>query len=122
MNDASAVDKFAALAQEIRLSVFRMLVREEPTGLPAGEIARRMGTPANTMSSNLAILERCGLVMRERQGRSIIYRANLDGASQLLLYLVEDCCRGNPDVCAPAMRVVQDACGCESTAAKGQVA
>lgn len=112
MKMEAAIDMFAALSQETRLSVFRLLVREGTVGLPAGEIARRIGTPANTMSTNLAILERCGLVLKERQGRSIIYRANLSGASGLLLYLVEDCCRGNPEVCGPVMDVVQASCGC----------
>lgn len=114
------MEMFAALAQETRLSVFRMLVREEPKGLPAGEIARRLGTPANTMSTNLAILERCGLVMRERQGRSILYRADLEGAGDLLVYLVEDCCRGKPGACAPAMRLLQGGCDGDVVSREGK--
>ncbi len=112
METNEAISKLGALAQETRLSVFRMLVSEGVDGLAAGEIARRSGTAANTMSSHLAILERAGLVIRERQGRSIVYRADLEGARSLLLYLVQDCCNGNPEVCAPVMDVMESARGC----------
>lgn len=121
MKIETAIERFAALAQETRLSVFRLLVQEGPDGLPAGEIARRMGTPANTMSTNLAILERAGLVLRERQGRSIIYRTDMAGARELLLYLVDDCCRGRPEICAPLVAVAEEACRCQAAPAEGDM-
>ena len=77
MEQARAIDTFSALAQPTRLEVFRLLVWQEPEGLPAGEIARRLEVPHNTLSSHLAILTRAALVKAERHGRSVIYRAEL---------------------------------------------
>ena len=92
---------FAALAQPTRLGVFRLLVKHEPEGLPAGDIARELAVPQNTMSAHLAILARAGLVMSERKSRSIIYRANLVTFQDLTSFMVEDCCGGRADQCAP---------------------
>lgn len=100
MDIDSAIAAFSALAQPTRLEVLRLLVRYEPTGLAAGEIARTMAAPHNTMSSHLAILARAGLVVAERQSRSIIYRARIDAVRSLATYLLEDCCDGQPEACA----------------------
>lgn len=89
----------AALSQETRLEVFRRLVVAGPDGLAAGDISRTLGVPSNTMSTHLAILERSGLVVSMRMGRSIIYSANLDAMKGLVLYLVQDCCKGQPGLC-----------------------
>ena len=78
MDSESATTALGALAQATRLEVFRLLVRHEPDGLPAGEIAERIGTPQNTMSTHLGILSRAGLVSAERRSRQMIYRADLD--------------------------------------------
>jgi ArsR family transcriptional regulator, arsenate/arsenite/antimonite-responsive transcriptional repressor len=112
MEMRNAISKFGALSQETRLSVFRLLVAEGPVGLPAGEIAHRLGTAANTMSNHLGILERSGLIASERHGRSIVYRADLEGARDLLLYLVQDCCNGNPSICAPITEIIENARAC----------
>jgi ArsR family transcriptional regulator len=101
MDSTHAVAALAALAQESRLEVFRLLIRCGPGGVPAGEIARSLGVPHNTMSTQLAILSRAGLVTSRREGRSIIYSADVEGTRALLSFLVEDCCRGRPDVCEP---------------------
>ena len=101
MESDSAIAALGALAQGTRLDVFRLLVRQEPTGLAAGEIARQLDVPQNTMSAHLGILARAGLVRSERQSRSIIYRADLDGLRALTVFLVRDCCAGNADLCAP---------------------
>lgn len=85
MENKSAIAALAALAQSTRLDSFRLLVRHEPDGLPAGEIARLVGVPQNTMSSHLAILSRAGLVRAERQSRSIHYRADLEALGALTL-------------------------------------
>jgi DNA-binding transcriptional ArsR family regulator len=106
MEKANALDALAALAQETRLDVFRLLVQAGPQGLAAGEVAERLGVRQNTMSSNLAILARAGLVTGERSGRSIRYRADLDGMRNLLAYLMQDCCGGNAEICAPLADVV----------------
>jgi ArsR family transcriptional regulator len=96
-----ALDAFAALAQPTRLRVLRLLVEREPAGAPAGEIARLLDVPPNTMSTHLAHLGRAGLVSALRQGRSIVYRADLARVRDLAAYLVNDCCGGHPDLCGP---------------------
>ncbi len=101
MDNEDTIGALAALAQGTRLDVFRLLVRHEPEGLPAGELARELATPHNTMSSHLAILSRAGLVNGERHSRSIIYRANLDRLREVMTYLVKDCCGGRAELCAP---------------------
>lgn len=103
MESNSTILALGALAQQTRLDCFRLLVRHEPDGLPAGEIARQLGVPQNTMSAHLGILSRAGLVRFERQSRSIIYRADLDALRALMLFLVRDCCEGRPELCAPLL-------------------
>ncbi|GED22330.1 ArsR/SmtB family transcription factor [Halomonas halmophila] len=95
------IDVFSALSQSTRLATFRLLVRYEPDGLPAGDIARELDVPHNTMSTHLGVLARAGLVTSRRQSRSVIYRANLAHMQETLAALVRDCCAGNPELCAP---------------------
>ena len=106
----SATSALAALSQPTRLETFRLLVRHEPEGLPAGEIARQLDVPQNTMSAHLAVLTRAGLTRNERQSRSIVYRANLSGLQALMLYLVRDCCGGNAELCAPLIAELSAPC------------
>src|SRR3546814_5245451 len=101
MESDNAILAFAALAQPTRLDVFRLLMEHEPDGLPAGEIARRLDVPHNTMSTHLATLTRASLIEAERHSRSIIYRARLDAVRALASFLVKDCCGGRPEICAP---------------------
>jgi DNA-binding transcriptional ArsR family regulator len=101
MESEQAILALAALAQSTRLSVFRLLVKHEPEGLAAGDIAKALAVPQNTMSAHLAILARAGLVMSERKSRSIIYRANLVTFQDLTSFMVEDCCGGRADLCLP---------------------
>ena len=101
METIEAISALAALAQTTRLDTFRLLVTREPEGVPAGELARLMAVPQNTMSAHLSILSRAGLVSGERRSRSIIYRANLARLRELVSFLLKDCCGGRPDVCAP---------------------
>ncbi|WP_086608274.1 ArsR/SmtB family transcription factor [Erythrobacter donghaensis] len=95
-----AVDALGALAHETRLAVFRALVVAGPDGMIAGAIAEHCGVPPSTMSHHLATLERAGLVQSERESRLIHYRADFDGMRRLLAFLMEDCCRGLPEMCA----------------------
>jgi len=95
-----AVDALQALGHETRLSVFRMLVKAGPDGLMAGEIAQGCGVPASTMSHHLGNLERAGLATSQRESRVIRYRADYAGMRQLLAFLMEDCCQGDPLLCA----------------------
>ena len=96
-----AVESLSALAHEGRLKVFRLLVTAGPTGIAAGEIARRLGTPPNTLSANLSLLTNAGLAQSRRDGRSIIYSARFNRMGELMAFLAEDCCGGAAEVCAP---------------------
>lgn len=107
MESNIAITGLAALAHEGRLAVFRGLVQAGPEGLAAGDIARRLGVPANTLSAQLTILGGANLVSRQRKGRSIIYAARLDTLNQLVLHLIEDCCEGRDEVCAPILDALQ---------------
>lgn len=101
MDVEPALEAFAALSQETRLWVFRLLVQAGPDGLAAGEIADALGSRQNTMSSHLRILSTAGLVSNRRRGRSVIYTANYETVRELVLFLMEDCCAGNKAVCRP---------------------
>lgn len=90
----------SALAQETRLAVFRLLVKEGPDGLPAGRVAERLGVTPATLSFHLAQLERAGLLSSQRHSRQIVYRVDLEGTRRLLAFLTEDCCQGRPELCA----------------------
>ena len=83
-------------------------------GLAAGEIARRLDTPPNSLSANLTVLSHAGLIRSRRQGRSIIYTAEYDRMRDLLGFLVEDCCGGSPEICSPLAEVIRTAC-CDGT-------
>jgi DNA-binding transcriptional ArsR family regulator len=110
MDTSAATAALSALAQESRLSAFRLLVHAEPAGLPAGEIARALGVPHNTLSSHLAVLSHAGLVTARREGRSVIYRAALDRTRDVLAFLLQDCCGGVPVLCAPALESLAGCC------------
>ncbi len=103
MDKTLALDALSALSQETRLDVFRLLVKAGPSGLYAGEIAERLKVRQNTMSTNLGVLARAGLVRSEREGRSIRYIADVDGMRRLLAFLMEDCCGGRPETCQPLL-------------------
>lgn len=115
METKTAIESLSALAQDTRLEVFRLLVREGPDGLPAGAIAERLGIPAPTLSFHLAQLVRAGLALARRDGRSIGYAANYGGMNALLTYLTEDCCQGRPEICGGAVARV----GCAPSASTG---
>ena len=110
MDNESTIAALAALAQGTRLDVFRLLVKHEPVGLPAGDLARELATPHNTMSAHLAVLARAGLVHGERHSRSIIYRAELAKLREVMLFLVKDCCGGKPELCAPLIAELTPCC------------
>lgn len=110
MDNVGIILALGALGQITRLDVFRLLVRNEPTGIAAGEIARTLEIPHNTLSTHLGILTRSGLVQSKRYSRSIIYRADLERFREMMLYLVSDCCGGNPDQCAPLVAELIPCC------------
>ncbi len=94
MDSPSAVSALAALAQEHRLALFRLLVQAGEEGLPAGEIAEALGVPNSSLSFHLAQLHRAGLIRQERRHRSLIYSADYSAMNALLSYLTENCCAG----------------------------
>jgi ArsR family transcriptional regulator, arsenate/arsenite/antimonite-responsive transcriptional repressor len=110
MDEAQTIAALAALAQSTRLKAFRLLVEREPEGIPAGDLARLVGVPQNTMSAHLSILANAGLVSGERQSRSVIYRADLERFRQVTLYLIKDCCGGNTELCAPLIKELTPCC------------
>lgn len=110
MDDRAAVEALAALAQETRLRVFRLLMEAGPGGLPAGEVAQAAAVPASTLSFHLERLERAGLVRSCRRGRQILYAAELETMRRLLAFLTADCCGGHPGLCSGLMQAVE-ACG-----------
>ncbi len=101
MDEKAAILALGALAQASRLRAFRLLVERGETTVPAGEIARQLGIPHNTMSVHLAVLTRSGLIDSHREGRSIRYGINVDGIKSVFRYLVDDCCGGHSELCSP---------------------
>lgn len=110
METELAVRRLSAIAQEARLEVFRLLVKAGPEGLAAGDIARRLGSAANTLSAQLLVLANAGLVRARRNGRSIIYSVNFDSMRDLLVFLTKDCCGGRAEMCAPLVNIARAAC------------
>src|SRR5246127_4395851 len=99
LSEPHSISALAALAQPTRLAIFRLLVKHEPVGITAGVIADTIGAPHNTLSSHLAILVRAGLLRSSREGRTIIYRSDVEGMRALIGFLVSDCCDGHPELC-----------------------
>ncbi|MFK7942067.1 MAG: ArsR/SmtB family transcription factor [Paracoccaceae bacterium] len=101
MDTERALGIFAALSQSTRLDVFRLLIKAGEGGMSAGDIGDALGVRQNTMSANLAVLTRSGLIRNQRNGRSIRYFVDLDGIRGLLAFLMEDCCGGRAELCQP---------------------
>ncbi|MCU0733381.1 MAG: metalloregulator ArsR/SmtB family transcription factor [Hyphomonas sp.] len=110
MESKAAIDRLSALAQPARLDVFRLLVRAGPDGIAAGEIAAELGQAPNTLSAQLNVLSAAGLILGTREGRSIRYTAQPEALSELIVYLMEDCCGGRPEICAPVEAAARAAC------------
>ncbi len=110
MDTESALAALSALSQSTRMEIFRLLVRHEPDGLPAGDVARHLDVPQNTISAHLATLTRAGLLTSQRHSRLIVYRACLPRLRDLMLFLVTDCCAGSPKLCAPLVASLSSCC------------
>jgi DNA-binding transcriptional ArsR family regulator len=119
LSEPHAISALAALAQPTRLAIFRLLIKHEPLGITAGVIADTIGAPHNTLSSHLAILVRAGLLRSTREGRTIIYRSNVEGMRALIGFLVSDCCDGHPELCNLVAADVGKAC-CAPAGSKAQ--
>jgi len=118
MTAPHALSALAALGQPTRLAIFRLLMRKEPAGLAAGTIADVIGCPHNTLSTHLGILARAGLIRGTRDGRSIVYRADVEGMRALISFLVTDCCEGRPALCDLQDALRESACCTRSTKPK----
>jgi DNA-binding transcriptional ArsR family regulator len=110
MDNFAALEALGSLSQASRLDAFKLLVRHAPDGLPAGEVARKLDVPQNTMSAHLGILQRAELVKAHRHGRSIVYRADLDRLRALMLFLVRDCCGASADLTRPLVAELSLCC------------
>lgn len=99
MEPTEAAAGFAALSQETRLDLMRLLIAQGASGLPAGDIAARLAVPSSTLSFHLATLERAGLTQSTRQGRQVVHAARIAGVRSLLSFLTEACCAGRPELC-----------------------
>lgn len=106
MESLEAAAAFAALSQETRLDLMRLLLAQGASGLPAGEIAARLAVPASTLSFHLATLERAGLTQSTRQGRQVVHAARVGGLRRLLGFLTEACCGGRPELCGDIARLL----------------
>ncbi|RNF35040.1 ArsR/SmtB family transcription factor [Paracoccus methylarcula] len=106
MEKNHAIASLSALAHDMRIDIFRLLVRAGPDGLAAGEIAEALDLRASTLSNNLTILTQAGLIRGLREGRSIRYFAAMDGMRSLLGFLLEDCCGGRPELCQPVLELI----------------
>jgi ArsR family transcriptional regulator, arsenate/arsenite/antimonite-responsive transcriptional repressor len=110
MNDKHAVTSLAALAHEQRLRIFRILVKQGTNGMPAGEIAEAVDASPTATSFHLKELERAGLLHATRDGRYIRYAIHVEGMRQLLEYLTEDCCQGQPELCGTVVKSIRKIC------------
>ena len=108
IEETIVIEGLGSLAQPTRLIAFRHLLSAHPHGLPAGEIARRCDVPHNTMSTHLGILGRAGLVTVERQGRVMIYRADVKRFRGLIRFLARDCCNGQPGLCGDLAQLLPE--------------
>ncbi len=110
MEADTAITGLSALAQAGRLAVFRLLVKAGKSGLAAGAIADALNIPANTLSAQLNILSQAGLVGKRRDGRSIIYSVQFDAVSELIVWLMEDCCAGDAAIAGPVEQAATRCC------------
>jgi len=103
MDELSAISVLAALAHPTRLGAFRLLIRNEPDGLPTGALVEASGLSQSTFSTHLAVMAKAGIVISEKRGRQQIQRASIDTLRALMTYLAKDCCQGRADLCEPLL-------------------
>lgn len=115
--ETSAVDRLSALAQGSRLNVFRLLVRAGVQGMRASDIADRLAIPAATLSTHLRILTDADLLAVRAASRERVYSVRFDALRELIAYLLEDCCQGAPEICAPLAELLAkpSCCGPKET-------
>ena len=117
METTDAVASLAALAQDTRLSIFRLLVEVGPEGVPAGDIAQKLDVAGATLSFHLKELSRAGLVTSRQEGRFIYYATNFEHMAGLMSFLTQNCCKGMPQDCLSVMETALGTC-CGPTSTK----
>ncbi len=110
MDETETVAALSALAHRHRLRIFRLLVRAGPSGVPAGEIATELGISPTGLSFHLKELDHAALVTSTRHGRFVRYAVRVEGMRQLLTYLTEDCCQGQPELCGSGIKPARAVC------------
>jgi ArsR family transcriptional regulator len=120
MNTKSAVTALVALAQETRLSVFRLLIEAGPEGIPAGVIGAKLGVPNATLSFHLKELTHAGLVTARQESRYIYYSADFQCMAALMSFLTQNCCRGMPEECLSVVETALGRCCEPSSASKSK--
>jgi ArsR family transcriptional regulator len=110
MEERQALAAFAAMSQETRLRIMRLLVQSGPEGMAAGAIGDALGATTSRLSFHLTHLEQAGLVRSRRDGRYIIYSAVYASMAELIGFLMQDCCQGHPEICAPAVAALNCVC------------
>ncbi len=111
MDQAQAIECFAALAQNSRLAILKLLMRQTPGELRVGDISRQLGIVPSTLSGHLSVLRRCGLLQSRRKQREIFYSVDLETINDLMLFIVEECCNGNMQSCEKTLRLFQAGAG-----------
>ncbi|MCJ8140968.1 ArsR/SmtB family transcription factor [Falsirhodobacter halotolerans] len=115
MQEERALAAFAALSQDTRLRIVRMLIEAGPEGMAAGAIGEAIGATTSRLSFHLTHLEHAGLIRSRREGRFIIYTALYPAFADLIGFLMRDCCQGHPEICAPAVAAMACACAPAAT-------
>ena len=110
MDQQRAIETFTAMAQDSRLEIYRLLVKETPHGLPVGEISRRLDIVVSTLSGHLGVLKRTGLLKSTRHQREIHYAANLEVMGDLVRFMLEDCCDGKVENCSEITSLLAKPC------------
>jgi len=105
MDHSAVVTALGALAHDHRLTIYRWLVEQGPAGLPAGEIAERLGVPPSSLTFHLQHLHRAGLIGQRRDGRKLFYTADFERMRDLVGFLTDKCCSADPSACAPVRTV-----------------
>ena len=109
MDQEHAIETLTALAQDSRLAIYRLLVKQEPHGLPVGEISRRLNIVPSTLSGHLGVLKRARLLKSTRHQREIHYSTNLDTMGNLVRFMLEDCCDGKVENCGEVLGLIEGA-------------
>ena len=106
MDQKQAIECFSAMAQDSRLAILKLLMRESPEGTRVSDISKKLNIVPSTLSGHLSVLRRSGLLNSRRNQREIFYSADLETINDLMLFIVEECCNGNLGSCEKTFRLL----------------